>query len=347
MKTLYDISWKVDEATYRADSALSQSTLGRFDEEGFSNLDKLFDKIETPSLTFGSAVDAIITGGMDEFNSRFVVVDYKMPSESVAKIVKNLFDKWHTSCRTIYSITDEAINEETILANYGQNWRMQTRVEDIRKKGNEYYDALQASQDKTALDNNTYNDVLLAVDALKTSYSTSFYFQANNPFEPNIHREYQLKFKNNFNGVDFRGMMDLVIVNHEKKTIYPCDLKTTGHPEWDFYRSFIKYHYSCQARLYYRLLEAAVKEDEYFKDFTIANYLFIVVNRKTLTPLVWEYPDTKKYGSLYYGKNKQIEIKDPFDLGKELNHYLTVKPKVPNNIDMLGENNLNAWLNEM
>ena len=347
MKTLYDLSWKVEEKIYREDPALSQSTLGRFDREGFSHLDTLFDKLETPSLLFGSVTDSLVTGGLDEFNERFLVADYKIPSDAVAKIVKNLFDKWHTTCRTIHSITDEVINEETVLANYGQNWRMQTRVEDIRKKGNEYYDALQASQDKTVIDNNTYNDALRAVDALKTSPTTSFYFQANNPFEPDYFREYQLKFKHNFNGVDYRGMLDEVLVDNKNKIIYPIDLKTSGKAEWDFYKSFIEFSYSHQARLYYRLLEAAVKEDDFYKDYTIANYKFIVVNRKTLTPLVWEYPDTKQYGTLYYGKNKQIEVRDPFDLGKELNDYLVNKPRVPNNINLVGENNLETWLNTM
>ena len=44
MKSLEDISWKVTEEKYRADEALSYSTLARFDREGFNNLDKLFDK---------------------------------------------------------------------------------------------------------------------------------------------------------------------------------------------------------------------------------------------------------------------------------------------------------------
>ena len=49
-KSLRDISWQVDEPTYRADPALSYSTLARYEREGFNNLDKLFDSIDTPSL---------------------------------------------------------------------------------------------------------------------------------------------------------------------------------------------------------------------------------------------------------------------------------------------------------
>ena len=62
---VFDISWQVTEPEYRADSALSYSTLARFAREGFNKLDSLFDKLDTPSLTFGRAVDALITGGQE------------------------------------------------------------------------------------------------------------------------------------------------------------------------------------------------------------------------------------------------------------------------------------------
>jgi hypothetical protein len=38
--------------------------------------------------------------------------------------------------------------------------------------------------------------------------------------------------------------------------------------------------------------------DDYFKDFDLLEYRFIVVNKETLTPLVWEFPLTKTYGTL-------------------------------------------------
>ena len=72
-KNLKDISWQVDESTYRADPALSYSILARYEREGFNNLDKLFDRIETPSLIFGSCVDTFITGSEEEFNKLFMV----------------------------------------------------------------------------------------------------------------------------------------------------------------------------------------------------------------------------------------------------------------------------------
>ena len=38
MKSLYDISWKVNEEEYRSDQAYSYSTIARFNREGFNVL---------------------------------------------------------------------------------------------------------------------------------------------------------------------------------------------------------------------------------------------------------------------------------------------------------------------
>ena len=92
-KSLKDISWQVDESTYRADPALSYSILARYEREGFNNLDKLFDRIETPSLIFGSCVDTFITGSEEEFNKLFMVAELDNNlSDTLVAIVKKLFN---------------------------------------------------------------------------------------------------------------------------------------------------------------------------------------------------------------------------------------------------------------
>jgi hypothetical protein len=56
-------------------------------------------------------------------------------------------------------------------------------------------------------------------------------------------KHYQLKFKATLNGVDYRCMPDLLAVDHENKVIYPIDLKTSSHAEWDFFDSFVQWNY--------------------------------------------------------------------------------------------------------
>ena len=129
----------------------------------------------------------------------------------------------------------------------------------------------------------------------------------------------------------------LIVVDYEKKVVWPIDLKTSmSTAEWDFEQNFKKWHYYIQARLYWRIIRANMDNDPYFKDFTLEDYRFIICNPKTLTPLVWEFPLTKSVGTLIDDDGK--EIRDPFEIGKELQGYLNFRPPVPNGINKDGVN---------
>ena len=68
------------------------------------------------------------------------------------------------------------------------------------------------------------------------------------------------------------------------------------------------------------------------------NYRFIVVNKKTLTPLVWEFPLTYSEGDLI---NEEGTIfRHPFTIGTELQGYLNLRPQVPNGISIDGLNTI-------
>lgn len=343
---LYDISWQVNEETYRKDPALSYSTLAKYERSGFDGLKDLFERQESPSLTFGSAVDAIITGGEEEFNKNFIVATSKVPSESDTKIIKALFNTYGTVYESILQIPVTDVVTMTEAMNYNLRWKDITRVKHIRETGEEYYKMLGLSKGKQVLDMLVYNDVRAAVRALKESNNTKDYFAANTPFNEELQREYQLKFKGKINGVTYRCMADLLFTNFTTKTVYPIDLKTSGHPEWAFYDSFIKWGYQIQARLYHKLIKMRMSEDNFWKDFTLAPYRFIVVNRNTLTPLVWTFEDTEKEGTLYYGQNKQIILRDPIEIGAELDMYLRENPKVPLGISEFEDNSLTEFLNK-
>ena len=336
-KSFKDISWLVTEQEYRADSALSYSLLARYEKEGFNNLSKLYDKIDTPSLTFGSAVDSIITGGREEFDSRFVVADTTSIPESLSHIIKLLYNKFGNTYQSLDSIPDNDIL--TIIDNekWQPKWKNDTRLSKIRSTGEEYYNLLHLSEDKTIISSTTYYDVMRCVQELKTSISTSKYL---NNTDNNVEVYYQLKFKDTINGVDYRCMADAIYVDYYNKIIIPIDLKTSSKPEWDFYKSFIEYRYDIQAKLYWRIIHDNIIKDDYFKDFKLEHYRFIVINRTTLTPLVWVYSNSWNMSKSIYGKFNQIELRDPLTIGNELSHYLKTCQKVPDGIDMYNENSI-------
>lgn len=350
VKSFIDISWLVDEPEYRADSALSYSTLATFDREGFNGLDNLFEKKETESLLFGSCVDAIITGGFEEFENRFVVIDIPDVVPSIAKVIKACYEKYGHLANTLSKITDEKILDVINECEYQPRWRDINRIKSIRDDGNALYKALAVSGDKIVVTTNMYTDVINSVNALKESNSTKWYFDDTpiNEYDidaPDIERLYQLKFKGTFNGINYRCMSDLLVVDHKAKIVYPIDLKTSSHYEWEFFKSFIDWRYQIQARLYWRIIRQNMDNDPIFKDYKLDNYRFIVVNKKTLTPLVWKFDDTQEYGTLSYDNNGYvINLRDPFEIGEELSQYLEEKPKVPFGISCDEDNSITEWL---
>lgn len=117
--------------------------------------------------------------------------------------------------------------------------------------------------------------------------------------------------------------------------VYSCrklQAVNTGH-KLATYAEYIK---MIQGRLYWRIINANLKNDYFFKDFELMNYRFIVVNKYTLTPLVWEFPLTKTYGTLI-DKNGN-KYRDPYEIGAELQSYLDLRPRVPKGIDVDGVN---------
>ena len=212
-KSLEDISWKVSEPVYRADPALSYSTLARYEREGFNNLDKLFDRIDTPSLTFGSCVDTLITGNEEEFNKLFMVAELDTNlSDTLVTIVKKLFNDFKDTYHSLTDIPDDDIIASIEDIQWNNHWLPKTRAKKIKEDCAGYYGLLYIAGDRTIISTKTYNEVINAVDALKTSASTKFYFEPNNIFNDDIQRFYQLKFKATFNNVDYRCMMDECIV---------------------------------------------------------------------------------------------------------------------------------------
>ena len=344
-KNLYDISWQVTEPEYREDPALSYSTIAKFAREGFNKLDTLFDKVESPSLVYGSAVDALITGGQEEFDKNFMVADFEVPTDSVLKMVLVLFGEFGVTHNTLSSIPNEEIIGRTEVLKYQLNWKPETRAKVIKEQGETCYSLLYSANGRKIIDTSTMEQIDAAVRALKHSRATEFFFAPNNQFNTDIVREYQLKFKATLRGVNYRCMADLLIVDHANKIVYPIDLKTSSHTEWDFYESFRQWRYDIQARLYWRIIRDNMDRDPQFSEYDLADYKFIVVNRNTLTPLVWEFNKTQAVGKLTFGKNNQIELEDPFVLGEELSNYLLSRPAVPTGIKELGSNDITQWLN--
>lgn len=344
-KSLKDISLNITEEEYRQMPELSYSTLAKYERGGFSSIKTLFDKVESPSLLFGSCVDTYLTDGVDAFNDRFMVAIFPELKDSEISVIKSIFNITN-GLYTWDKVTNDTILQAIDECKFQPNWRPETRLKVIKEKGEEYYNLMVVAKDKTLISQEMYDEVLAAVDALKSSESTKWFFADNNPFE-DVERLYQLKFNAELDGIGYRCMFDELIVDYTNKTIQPIDLKTSYKNEYDFYKSFVEWSYQIQNRLYVRILQENIKKDPFFKDFKILPYKDVVVCKTSLNPLVWDCDFTFAVGNLKFGKNQQIEMRDPEVIGKELHYYLENNSIVPKEIDVCGSNDLRTWINRM
>jgi len=345
MKKLSDIALHLTDEEYYNDNTMHHSTISSFDKGGFDCLSSLKEHKESPSLLLGSIVDTLITEP-EMFDKKFFIAEIPSIPDSIISIVKDMYNELHEVHKTIYSICDVEMLSYINKYAYQPRWKAETRCNKVREEGASYYNQLGLAEGKTMVFQEMYDKANNMVNALKTSLNTKFFYQEDTPFE-NIERVYQPIFRETIDGITYTIKPDELVVDHNKKLIIATDLKTTGKPEYKFAQSFIDWGYSHQSRLYYKVLRQALDKDDYFKDFRITNWFFIVVNKDNLCPIVWEDVDTKTEGTLIYGKNNQIEIRSPFEIAKELKEYLDNNYKVPIGIYLNKSNDLKTQLNKL
>ena len=90
-----------------------------------------------------------------------------------------------------------------------------------------------------------------------------------------------------------------------------------------------------QAGLYTYLIKQAILQDDYFKDFTVLDFKFIVICKNTLTPLVWSWSKNDEYGDvdIKTSSSKVIRLRGWSGLVTELDKYLKYRPKLPDGIN--------------
>lgn len=341
MYRLDELAWNVNEEEYRADSSLNYSLLSRFERGGFDSLATLKERETSPSLTFGSLVDCLLTDPLS-FDKKYVVCDFPEITDKVESTVKTLFTLYGSTYSKLTDIPLHNLLNVLDSEAFQKTYKNETRVNNILLKGDEYYQTLCKTVGKEVVSSEIYQKALSCTEAVRMHPIAKKYFN-NNPFETETNY-YQLKFKVELNGVSYKCMIDVSHVDYDKKEITLVDLKTSSKPEWHFAESFIHWNYEIQARLYYRIVKKVLSQNDFFKDFRINSYKFVVVCPETLCPLVWNFEQTEMYGNLHFG---DIIMKEPEDIAKLLlQYYADEGRKTPYGVEANEINSLTEKIEE-
>ena len=147
-----------------------------------------------------------------------------------------------------------------------------------------YLNGIYEAKDRILITTAEYNDALEIVSILKTHpYSKPIFI---NGYE-NI---YQVKFEIEYKEFKFRGILDLITIDHETKKVYFTDLKTGKSPAIEFEDSFIKWRYYFQGGIYTLAFNEIMKQLN-LEGYTLENFQFIYISKSDKIPLLYIMTD--------------------------------------------------------
>jgi hypothetical protein len=278
------------------------------------------DSIE-PHFLFGSVVDIMLTGTRDEFDEKYIrIPDETKCSETVKAIIDEIAqrilpnDGIHSYRVDILTVCNEF--------NYQSNWKDDTRVDKIIKEGSDYFDLLKSIAGKTPITESEYAKAVNAVMALKSDKYTKPYVVKKERKNAEFWDKFIVQFE--YNGVQIKGELDRVIVDHDTKEIIPIDFKTTSKPITQFISEFWYYRYDFQAATYTIGLGEDTKIKELMKQgYTLKPFLYIVVETNLVNnPIVFEVTNNVFLVGANGGvvKNKEYE-----GFGHAIKRYIFAK----------------------
>lgn len=292
------------EDAYHEDNILSYSILSQYERNGGfkwlpENKEDLWKPtVKTDALLFGGAVDAIITSGMDKFNSEYRVLDIPQVPDKIKQVIDRMIEE-----QVQWSDTERIVAIMNELQFY-PTWRQETRCNKLNE-GLNYYNALCCDDKRLVITREMYDNILKTCDSLHASPLVSALMFDKLPKHQD--RFFQLKFTTKIGNIPYKIMCDMIIVDHKKKEIKVYDLKTSGKESYNFRLSYLDFGYHIQSWLYRIVLEDVLCMTD-FSDYKIEGFYFIVASKVSGEPCVWQ-DMTEVEGAKY---------RDPLRIGQEI-----------------------------
>lgn len=280
MKSFKELSLNITEEEYRNNGRFHYSDIAGYMREGFSYLKKT-EKDESESLKFGSVVDCMLTEEPEVFLDRFcVITDFNL-SDNQKAVIQDLI-------QTGYDKLEDIPSDMVLEALQAYYKNPKTQFSKLIEDGSSYYRYLKLNEGKTAIDVAMYNDAVETSTAIFRNETTAPFFTKTKIAD--VDKFYQLKFDGEIEGIPVCAMVDVIYVEHSTKRIWLIDLKTTcANYEWEFPKSFVKYRYDVQAKLYSQVVRQCMDKDDFYKDYQIEGFTFVYVSRKNKQPLLWTF----------------------------------------------------------
>lgn len=283
---------------------LSYSKLSDYDRNGARSLvDKVKD--DTRATTIGSLVNDLLFENVD-FKKKYHVKEYENPTSTTLKLANIIIQNYV-----------EIPDGEEIIEIIQKNglWSNTKKVEKLieyydKPEFWEYINLHMKDVDKLIVSPEMLLSAEELVSILKTHKFSRNYFNNRKTIISEI--SFQIKY----NDASFRGIVDMIELDHEAKTFRIMDLKTGAGRHLDFTKSYIEWRYYLQEAIY-MLAADEIKAQLGVSDYETLNFQFLYIGKSEKIPVVFDI--TEKWhnaalngfqtgsGYRYKGLNQLIE----------------------------------------
>ena len=259
--------------------AMSYSRVSKFMKGG---IEAVLTPVEvSKSISFGSLVDVLITQPEEKFNDLYHVSEENITfSSKELEIVTKCYElsEHTTDYKQLDSLTISSLYD-LLPKNYKITTREKRIAELLQTKYNYYVTTI----GKTIISKDTFEDAKQCAVLLKNKLKSLV-----DPTHE-IETFYQAKFLQNLDGIDYKCMFDVLIIDNADKIIYPIDIKTSYRDEKDFLNPYAYFNYYVQAEMYTDILTKVVENAPELSDYWIHNFQFLVINRVNKKPMFWTH----------------------------------------------------------
>lgn len=342
MTQLKDLSLNLSEEDYHDYPAWSYSKIARYARDGFAALKTLHDRTEpTPSMEFGSLVDALITS--PERAAQYSVMYREVPPAE-KKVLNRLAQ---SGVERLDDVPDSSFAIATEDCQYYPKWGLDTRIRHLKEYG-DYYETVASG--KTPVSETDWLDATDMAYAVTTdAYLRTLFGKTDGDVE----YLYQTQFLTQHTlpsgkTVPVKIMPDVIRIDHRKKTVQPIDLKTSSQPGYNFKESFLKFRYDIQASLYSDVLQEVMTANGCCDGYEMLPYLFVDISRTDKVPVTYRYDQTdftQSDGLSFSSNGRTYSYKGWRTLLDEILYYESTSATVPLGMKTDGPNDLLEILN--
>ena len=224
----------------------------------------------------------------DKFNDEFIVIPSNLPKDNNRLLVDEVFKVFQSQPDTDLTLADFPDSIINVLVGINLHQSLKNDEGRIAKmvteQNTQYFEFLKVKQGKTIVDQTTLDTAKESVELLRNHATVRSLMQLDNDRDENIkiYNEEGVQLKSSKYKFGFKGILDNVVMDHNTKTIFINDLKTTGKAIQDFPDSVQYYKYWIQAVMYKQLSLGKYLKDLPDKlDWKVV-ITFIVIDRANL-----------------------------------------------------------------